>query len=152
MISSGVSIGAPALPLSTKAILAGSIMADDDDNDINEKPTMKSDFDPDGKGKPFFGEGDFDIYINKVTEETYIFHGPDLTYPVERLEYNPDDYSVNVIGKDGQSRDLGVKIQWLIRPYFSKAKTVFIMKTKDGEVVDGIDVPLVVKESKEGEA
>lgn len=151
MISGGAHIGAAALPLSTQAILAGSIMADDD-SDINEKPSMKSEFDADGKGTPFFGEGDFDIYINKVTEETYIFHGPALPYAIERLEYNPDDYSVTVVGKEGQKRDLGVKIQWLIRPYFSAAKNISVVQTKDGETIDGVEVPLVVHESKEDEA
>ncbi|MCC6598394.1 MAG: hypothetical protein IT559_06360 [Alphaproteobacteria bacterium] len=98
-------------------------------------------------GKPgLFLPDEMDIYCNKVTRETFIFHSKKIDYEsLARLEYDPDDYSVEVFKKDGTSLDLGVKIQWLIRPYFSKAEEVQIVQTKDGEAVDGTFLPLTHK-------
>jgi hypothetical protein len=144
MIFAGGRAYGAALPLSHQAVLAGLFMAADD---TGSKGGAKSGWDSSGGGvlPPFLKPGDFDIYVNKITGETYIFHGPDLPYDVDRLEYDPADHSVTVVTKNALELDLGVKIQWLIRPYFTKAKTIYIVKTKDGEAIDGIEVPLVVK-------
>ncbi len=153
MILAGNYASSGLIPLSERAVLASLFMAEnetdnDTDNsggsDSDDAGSIKDDWGGSG-GKPFFTPDDFDLYVNKITGETYIFHGPDLPHDVERLEYDPDAYRVNVITKDGLNLDLGVKIQWLIRPYFSKAKNVFIVKTKDGESIDGIEVPMSVK-------
>lgn len=61
------------------------------------------------------------------------------------MEYDPNDYTVDVFLKNGQVLDLGVKIQWLIRPYFSKATEIQIVQTKDGEAVNGTFVPITHK-------
>lgn len=99
--------------------------------------------------KPLFGKDELDIYINKITQEAFIFHGKDVDYSlIERLEYHPVKYSVDVILKDGTRQDLGVRIQWLVRPYFSKAKEINIVQTKNGESVKGVIVPLVHKLKK----
>jgi hypothetical protein len=98
-------------------------------------------------GKPFFFKPeDFDLYVNKMTGDTYVFHGPNLPQPVERLEFTAADNRVLVHTKSGAVFDLGVKIQWLVRPYFKRAKTVYIVQTKNGETVDGIEVPMSLTE------
>ncbi len=154
MILTGKYAQEASLPLSERAILASSFMTQDDasenagDNEGSPNSSggsMKDDWSSGGDAKPFFTPNDFDIYVNKITGETYIFHGPDLPHSVERLEYDPEEYRVNVVTKDGLNLDLGVKIQWLVRPYFSKARQVFIVRTKNGESVDGIEVPMIVK-------
>jgi len=152
MILTGNYASAAQLPLSHRALiaasLADSLMAKDSDESKN---SIKDDWGG-GSGKDagaFLKPEDFDLYVNKITGETYIFHGPDLPHEVERLEYDPEECRVAVITKDGRTMDLGVKIQWLIRPYFSRAETVYIVKTKDGEAVDGIEVPMSVKGAKE---
>lgn len=127
-------------PLSYQAFLASAFMASDDGTTKGAKTDWDS-----GKTNSFLKPEEFDIYVNKITGDTYIFHGRDLPHPVDRLEYDPADHSVTVVTKGGLTFDLGVKIQWLVRPYFSKAKTIFIVKTKDGEAIDGVEVPLVVK-------
>lgn len=98
------------------------------------------------KPRSFFAPEDFDIYVNKVTGDTYIFHGPPLPHPVDRLEFTTADNRVTVITKDGKAMDLGVKVQWLVRPYFKRAKTVYIVQTKNGETIDGIEVPMTLKD------
>lgn len=98
------------------------------------------------KTKPLFTPDEMDIYVNKVTLDSYIFHGKEIDYnSLERLEYDPTDYSVTVVHKDATTQDLGVKIQWLVRSYFTKASDINIVQTKDGETVDGCVVPLVHK-------
>lgn len=92
-----------------------------------------------------FTPEEFDIYVNKITMEAYIFHAKPVKQDIERLEYDPKDHSVTVVKKDGTQMDLGAKIQWLVRPYFTKAREVGIVQTKDGEVQDGFLVPLVHK-------
>jgi hypothetical protein len=90
-----------------------------------------------------------DIYCNKVTREVFIFHGKVVDYEsLDYLEYNPADYSVDVVLKNGSRMDLGVKIQWLVRPYFTKAQEIMIVQTKDGESVNGTSVLLKHKEKK----
>ena len=124
-------------------------MSDDLDNNTGGKaPSIKSAFKP-GKaaGKPaLFTSDEMDIYCNKVTLETYVFHGKDVDYtPIAYLEYDPKEKRVDVVMKDNTRIDLGVKIQWLVRPYFTKTKEVSIVQTKNREPIDGTVVPLIHK-------
>jgi len=109
---------------------------------------MKDAFKP-GKGhnKPaLFKSDEMDIYCNKVTLETFIFHGKEVDYdPIAYLEYDPAEKTVDVVMKDNTRMDLGVQIQWLVRPYFTKAKEVSIVRTKDRNPIDGTVVPLIHK-------
>lgn len=91
-----------------------------------------------------FAPKDFDIYVNKISGEVVIFHGPELKHDVRELIYRHSDRSVTVRMADGSQMDLGAKIQWLIRPYFIKAKTIMIIRTQNGEAIDGIEVPLTI--------
>lgn len=91
-----------------------------------------------------------DIYCNKVTKETFIFHSKTIDYKnLDFLEYDPEDYSVDVHMKDGRVLDLGVKIQWLVRPYFANAEIIQIVQTKNREPIDGTFVPLKHKGQNE---
>lgn len=92
-----------------------------------------------------FKPDDFNIYVNKETLEAYIFHGPPIARDILQLEYDSVDHSVTVVKNDGTRLDLGAKIQWLVRPYFTKAREVGIVQTQNGEVVGGFVVPLVHK-------
>jgi hypothetical protein len=90
-----------------------------------------------------FAEDEMDVYCNKMTKEAFIFHAVEIDYSaLERMEYNHDTFRAKVFMKDGRELDLGVKIQWLIRPYFSKAQEVQVIRTVDGEPVDGTFIPL----------
>ncbi len=126
--------------------LAHLIMSEESDN----AGSMKTKWNPDGKpaAKPvFFTPDELDIYCNKITLDAYIFHGKDVDYDaIDHIEYFAKDYSVDVVMKDGKIYDLGVKIQWLVRPYFSKAHQVYIVKTVNNKSVDGIVVPLIHKQ------
>jgi len=64
---------------------------------------------------------------------------------LDHMEYDPKDCSVEVHLKNGMIYDLGVKIQWLLRPYLSKAEEVQIVQTKDGEAINGTFIPLIHK-------
>ena len=90
-----------------------------------------------------FAPEEFDIYVNKLTMEAYIFHAKPIEQNIDRLEYDPGDHSVTVVKKDGTQLDLGAKIQWLVRPYFTKAREIGIVQTIEGEVQDGFMVPIV---------
>jgi hypothetical protein len=123
------------------------------DDKKTKKGSIKSAFTP-GKsgggsagGKPvLFMPDEMDIYCNKVTKETFIFHGKTIDYEsLERLEYDPKTYTVDVFKKDGSVMDLGVKIQWLIRPYFTKAQEIQIVQTKDGKSINGTFLPITHK-------
>lgn len=130
------------------AILAHSIFMSSEDN----KSSIKKAWGPGGpKGTlpVLFEPHEMDIYCNKITREVFIFHGKTIDYEaLDYLEYNPKDYSVDVVMKDGSRLDLGVKIQWLVRPYFTKAPEIMIVQTKDGESINGTNVPLKHKEKK----
>ena len=123
----------------------------DTEEQLPESPkTIKSAFKPgSAKDRPsLFLPDEMDIYCNKVTKETFIFHGKTIDYnTLDRMEYDPKDHTVDVFMKDGTVLDLGVKIQWLVRPYFTKAKEVQVVRTKDGEAVDGTFIPITHKSS-----
>ncbi len=116
----------------------------------NESKTMKSAFSSDKASSSgiLFDKSEFSIYVNKVTRETYIFHTKPIPKDIARLEYDPGDHSVIVVKKDGTHMDLGAKVEWLVRPYFTAARQVGIVHTKDGEVVDGFMVPITHKPQK----
>ncbi|HOO82266.1 MAG TPA: hypothetical protein PK513_07170 [Alphaproteobacteria bacterium] len=118
------------------------------DKPEHKKDSIKKAFTPgEAKDKPsLFLPDEMDIYCNKITKETFIFHGKAIDYDaLERMEYDPKTHEVDVFLKDGSVLDLGVKIQWLIRPYFTKAEEVQIVQTKDGEAIDGTFVPITHK-------
>ena len=123
-------------------------MADSEEPQEPSKKSIKGAFKPgSAQDKPaLFTAEEMDIYCNKVTLESYIFHGKDVDYdPIHYLEYDPKEKRVDVVMKDGTRMDLGVKIQWLVRPYFTKSKEVSIVQTKDREPIDGTIVPLIHK-------
>lgn len=133
-----------------EAVLAQFIMSSED---TTNKNSMKKDWDPKGasggKKPALFTPEEMDIYCNKVTREVFIFHGKAIDYEkIDHLEYNAKDHSVDVVMKDATRLDLGVKIQWLVRPYFTKAQEIMIVQTKDGESINGTNVPLKHKEKK----
>lgn len=121
-------------------------MADDDKKE--EKPQKLSDNWQEGSGthlkKPLFKPEELDIYSNKLTYESFIFHAKKIKYDeLDHIVYNADDYSMTVCYKDGRTQDLGVKIQWLLRPYIKHAQEISIVRTKDKVAVDGVIIPLV---------
>lgn len=127
--------------LPREAILAHFIINNEGGSDTNSMNTNH-----DSGGDALFRPEEFDIYCNKVTLETYIFHGKAIDYEtIDHLEYDHADYSVTVVHKDGTRLDLGAKIQWLVRPYFSKAQEVFIVQTKDGDSINGTVTRMVHK-------
>ena len=123
-------------------------MSDDKDDKNSKSKGISGAFEPgEAKDKPsLFHPDEMDIYCNKTTKESFIFHGKTIDYEaLERMEYDPSDYSVDVFLKDGTVLDLGVKIQWLIRPYFTKAEEIQIVQTKDGEAINGTFLPITHK-------
>jgi len=85
---------------------------------------------------------DLDIYVNKVNKDAFIFHGPVISYAISRLVYVPENHALIVVMNDGTRFDLGVKIQWLIRSHFLRAKEVRIMRTNNGKKQEEVTVPL----------
>lgn len=93
---------------------------------------------------PLFLPDELDIFTNKMTSEAFIFHAKTIDYSaLDHIEYSQKDYQFIVHLKDGRTQDLGVKAQWLIRPYIKRAKEISVVKTKDKVSVDGVILPLV---------
>lgn len=118
--------------------------------ELKAKDALRQEFAPGSTGEAsgvLFTPEEMDIYVNKITLEAYIFHGKDVNYDsLDRLEYHPGTFKVDVIHKDGTKMELGVEIQWLVRPYFSKAQEINIVQTKNGKSVNGCIVPIVHKD------
>ncbi len=126
---------------STGASLAHFIMSTDDSG-------IKGNFDggTPGERPALFKPEEFDIYCNKVTFDAYIFHGKHVDYDaIDHLEYDHKTHAVDIVMTNGMVYDLGTKISWLVRPYFSKAHQVQIVKTKDHEALEGTMKPLIHK-------
>ncbi|MGH1455760.1 MAG: hypothetical protein ACRBDI_03175 [Alphaproteobacteria bacterium] len=99
-----------------------------------------------GRTSLFSSPKDFDIYCDRGKGINYIFHQCELNYTIDHLEYDHDTQRITVFSNDGQSLDLGAKIQWLVRPYIAKNQHIFVIRTQKGEVVDGVQVYLKVKD------
>ncbi len=123
-----------------------SSMSNDDVQNENSN-SLSENWQSGGAGtikKPLFKPEELDIYTNKLTHEAFIFHAIKINYDqLDHMEYDATDYSMTVCYKDGRTQDLGVKIQWLIRPYIKHANEINIVRTKDQVAVDGIIIPLV---------
>ena len=95
-------------------------------------------------GHYLFKPAEFDIYVNKVTYEAFVFHGKAINAAaIDYAEYDGHAFSLTVVYKDGRRLDIGTKIEWVVRAYLSHADEIHFTRTKDGEVVDGVVVPLV---------
>ncbi len=135
----------------------GRIIMSEDSKDNTEerkntrKTSMKDDWGSSlsKKHKSLFNKQDFDIFCDKEQGETFIFHGPELACTIDYLEYNPENQRVMVYTTDGQKLDLGARIQWLIRPYFTQSRTVLMVRTENGKAIGGFEVPLKIKEPVE---
>lgn len=120
------------------------------DDDTEKTQTKLSDSFASGEaadyGTYLFKPEELDIYANKLTCETFIFHSKKVDYEViDHLEYDPDKHTLTIHRNDRKKMDLGVKIQWLVRPYITKTNEVSIVRTRDGVSIDGTVVPLVQK-------
>ena len=126
-------------------------MSDNQDSETDKKGGISGAFKPGkAKDKPsLFLPDEMDIYCNKVTLETFVFHGKDVDYDaLDYMEYDHKKHTADVYMKDGSVLDLGAKIQWLLRPYFSKSEEVQIVQTKDGNAINGTFIPLKHKNKR----
>ncbi len=99
-----------------------------------------------GQKAALFKPEELDLYCNKVTAEAFIFHGKVIDYDqIDHFEYDHRTYTVDVVFTNGAVMDLGVRVEWIVRPYFSRAREVTIAQTQDGKSVRGVALPLVHK-------
>ncbi len=96
--------------------------------------------------KPLFQPDELDIYCNKLSHEAFIFHGKIIDYKLlSHIVYDAEQYTMTVFYKDSRTQDLGVKVQWILRPYLKHAKEINIVRTENKASVDGTVIPLVHK-------
>ncbi len=135
--------------------LASQIMSDEKNENEEEiakqkmPPNMGKDWGSgfgSGRSKLFDNPNDFDIYCDRERGVNYIFHAPELNCTIDHLEYDPESQRISVHTNDRQQFDLGAKIQWLVRPYIAKDQYLFIIRTKDGKAIDGVEVHLKIKD------
>lgn len=137
---------------SYQPVLASLIMADDEKEIAQDPPapppSMRGDWGSgfgSGRTKLFASPDDFDIYCDREKSQNYIFHRCELDCTIDHMEYNPETQRITVFTNDGQKLDLGAKIQWLVRPYIAREQNIFIIRTKDGKGIDGVEVHLTIK-------
>lgn len=101
-----------------------------------------------GKGRTvlFDDPNAVDIYCDRNKNVNYIFHLQPLDCTIDYMEYDHDTQCITVFTTDGQKLDLGVRIQWLVRPYIARAQELLVIQTKDGKMVDGVAVNLRIKD------
>ena len=137
--------------LGNRPFLANIIMSEEENENENEPtvpPNMGDDWGSgEGSGRTvlFDNTDDFDIYCDRENDQNYIFHGPELNCTIDYLEYDHDTQRITVYTNDKQQLDLGAKIQWLVRPYIAKEQYLFIIRTENGEAIDGVEVELRIK-------
>ena len=105
-------------------------------------PTQKIPYTPNNYPALFNSE-ELDIYCNKETGEAHIFYGKKISLEIKEARFFNSNQSMVVVYKNGDTFDLGVKIQWLVRPYISRATEISFVRTKNREPVEGEIVPLI---------
>ncbi len=132
---------------------AGLYMSDEENNNTTNTGTSPSSMGGDwgsgkgsGRDKLFNNHDDFDIFCDRERGVNYIFHADELNCTIDHLEYDHDTQCITVITNDGQQMDLGAKVQWLVRPYIAREQEIYIVRTKDGDAIDGVLVPLKIKD------
>jgi hypothetical protein len=96
-----------------------------------------------------FKPGEFDLYVNPQNQDTYIFHGPRLSSVLSQAHYDWDSHRITLVGSDGAQFDLGIVVTPMLRPYLEREERLYVVQTKDGEAVDGVEIPLH-KRQREG--
>ena len=74
------------------------------DPPTDKKSSAKDAFAPGkaGEKQALFTAEEMDIYCNKVTKDSFIFHGKDLDYEaLDHMVYDPKEHTVDVHFKDG---------------------------------------------------
>lgn len=90
-------------------------------------------------GRLFKDQDQFDLIVSKEEKTAYIFHQIPLQYnDISHFVYHSSDHWVTVVMMDGKRLGLGEPIEWFVRPWFSNAKVINIVRTKRGEAVDGV--------------
>ncbi len=96
-----------------------------------------------------FTDDEITLHVNKTTNETFFYYDKKIDLDIiERLEYDPEAFTVDVVRKDDQVWDLGVKVQYFIRPYLSKTDKVEFVRTYNRERIEAKFVPIVHKQKK----
>lgn len=96
-----------------------------------------------GTSGTLFAPSQLDIFVKKtLPPQVWIFHGKEINLRLVRLDYHPQEHWVCVHSEDGSSLDLGVKIRWLIRPFWEDATEVIVARTEQGRVVEQVVLPL----------
>lgn len=155
MMANGGLSARVSMPIDQQALLAASIMSDDNAEQPPESKKSPSSIKQDWGSslqktrKALFSKNEFDIFCDKEIGETFIFHTAELGCTIDHLEYNPEDQRVTVFTNDGQQLDLGTRIQWLIRPYFAKPQIILMVRTQNGRAIEGFEVRLKVRETAE---
>jgi hypothetical protein len=101
-------------------------------------------FTPPGINGILFLPEEIDLYVNREKLEAYIFHGKVIDYDISHLEYYSQNHSVVIVMNNGNRFDLGVRLQWLVRPYFLKAKEINIVRTENRKSIEKVIVPLQI--------
>ena len=86
------------------------------------------------------------LYFDFESPTSFIYHDKSIDYDISHLEYDAGSHSLVVVMNNQVRLDLGVKVRSRIRPLFLKNDAVQIIRTENGEVIEGITVPL----SKDG--
>lgn len=97
-----------------------------------------------GTNGRLFSADELDIYCNKKTLESFVFYGKEIDLDIEFVEFIEGLNRVRVVYRDGKDFDLGVRVQWLVRPYLSRASELQFVRTHNKHPIDGVIVPLFI--------
>lgn len=92
------------------------------------------------EGSLFESQADFDIYCDRKKAVNYIFHGKDINYQIDHLEFNIATRRITAITQESKRLDLGAKIGSPVFPYLAREQYIFIVKTENGKALGGVQV------------
>lgn len=99
--------------------------------------------------QPLTEEMDIDVYTNRETGQISIFYGKELRKVLEYIEFHEDTLELLFVYID-EIQSFGPPMQLIQREHFLKAETVGIYQLDlvNHEVINGTEIPLVVKTSE----
>ncbi len=95
---------------------------------------------------PLFQPDELDYYTGLgglLGEETFfIYHGVDITIPINHAEYWRDERALIVVTRHGDRYEIGPRLLWRLHRAIGKKDGLLIMKTANRQIIASFWVPL----------
>ncbi|MEA1937850.1 MAG: hypothetical protein U9N14_01995 [Pseudomonadota bacterium] len=89
---------------------------------------------------------DMGLMVNERGEACVVYNEAFKQGEPSWAEYDHDSRSLNILFEDGQSIDVGFKVDDQVADYLAKGDKLLLVRMDGTEIVEGFDINLVVRQ------